>query len=107
MKVGVIGVGAMGQHHARVYHEMDGVELIGVSDVDRMRAEEIATMHGARAFTDYRELLSCDLDAVSVAVPTTLHRSVAMDVINEGVHLLVEKPIASTVEDADEMLSAA
>jgi len=107
MKVGVIGVGAMGQHHARVYHEMDGVELIGVSDVDRMRAEEIAAMHGARAFTDYRELLSCDLDAVSVAVPTTLHKTVAMDVISEGVHLLVEKPIASTVEDADEMLSAA
>ncbi len=107
MKVGVIGVGAMGQHHARVYHEMDGVELIGVSDVDRLRAEGIAAMHGARAFTDYRELLSCDLDAVSVAVPTTLHKTVAMDVINEGVHLLVEKPIASTVEDADEMLSAA
>ncbi|KAF5419927.1 MAG: UDP-N-acetylglucosamine 3-dehydrogenase [Candidatus Methanogaster sp.] len=107
MKVGVIGVGAMGQHHARVYHEMDGVELIGVSDVDRARAEEIAAMYGARAFTDYKNLLSCDLDAVSVAVPTTLHKTVAMDVINEGVHILVEKPIASTVEDAEEMLSAA
>ncbi|MEA1908160.1 MAG: Gfo/Idh/MocA family oxidoreductase [Euryarchaeota archaeon] len=107
MKVGVIGVGAMGQHHARVYHEMDGVELIGVSDVDRTRAEEIAAMHGVRAFTDYRKLLSCGLDAVSVAVPTTLHKTVAMDVISEGVHILVEKPIASTVEDADEMLSAA
>jgi UDP-N-acetylglucosamine 3-dehydrogenase len=94
MKVGVIGVGAMGQHHARVYREMEGVELIGVSDIDRLRAEEIAVMHGARAFTDYRKLLSCDLDAVSVAVPTTLHKTVAMDVINEGVHLLVEKPIA-------------
>ncbi len=107
MKVGVIGVGAMGQHHARVYHEMDGVELVGVSDVDRLRAEEIAAMHGARAFTDYRKLLSCDLDAVSIAVPTTLHKTVAVDVITAGVHLLVEKPIASTVKDADEMLSAA
>ncbi len=107
MKVGVIGVGAMGQHHARVYHEMEGVELIGVSDVDRLRAEEIATMYTTQAFTDYRELLSCDLDAVSVAVPTTLHKTVAMDVISEGVHLLVEKPIASRIEDADEMLSAA
>ncbi len=64
-------------------------------------------MYGARAFTDYKNLLSCDLDAVSVAVPTTLHKTVAMDVINEGVHILVEKPIASTVEDAEEMLSAA
>ncbi|MEA3281639.1 MAG: Gfo/Idh/MocA family oxidoreductase [Euryarchaeota archaeon] len=107
MKVGVIGVGAMGQHHARVYYEMDGVELIGVSDVDRMRAEEIAVMYGVEAFTDYKKLLSCDLDAVSIAVPTTLHKTVATDVINEGVHLLVEKPIASTVEDADEMLSDA
>ena len=107
MKVGVIGVGAMGRHHARVYYEMAGVELIGVSDVDRLRAEEIAAMYGAQAFTDYKKLLSCDLDAVSVAVPTTLHKTVAMDVINEGVHLLVEKPIASTVGDADEMLSAA
>ena len=107
MKVGVIGVGAMGQHHARVYHEMDGVELIGVSDVDRVRAEEIAAMHGARAYTDHKELLACDLDAVSIAVPTTLHKKVAMDVINAGVHLLVEKPIASRIEDADEMISAA
>jgi len=107
MRVGVIGVGAMGQHHARVYHEMDGVELIGVSDVDRMRAEEIAAMHGTEAYTDYKKLLSCDIDAVSIAVPTTLHKTVAMDAINAGVHLLVEKPIASTIEDADEMISAA
>ena len=107
MRVGVIGVGAMGQHHARVYHEMDGVELIGVSDVDRMRAEEIAAMHGTDAYTDYRKLLSCDLDAVSIAVPTTLHKKVATNVINEGVHILVEKPIASRIEDADEMISAA
>jgi UDP-N-acetylglucosamine 3-dehydrogenase len=107
MKVGVIGVGAMGQHHARVYHEMDGVELIGVSDVDRMRAEEIAAMHETAAYTGHKKLLSCDLDAVSIAVPTTLHKKVAMDVISAGVHLLVEKPIASTIEDADEMVSAA
>jgi len=107
MKVGVIGVGAMGQHHARVYHEMDGVELIGVSDVDRARAEEIAAMHETAAYTDHKELLACDLDAVSIAVPTTLHKKVAMDVISAGVHLLVEKPIASTIEDADEMVSAA
>jgi UDP-N-acetylglucosamine 3-dehydrogenase len=72
-----------------------------------VRAEEIAAMHGIEAYTDYRKLLSCDLDAVSVAVPTTLHKKVAMDVINEGVHLLVEKPIASLTEDADEMVSAA
>ena len=107
MKVGVIGVGAMGQHHARVYHEMEGVELIGVSDVDQVRAEEIAAMHGTEAYTDHKELLACDLDAVSIAVPTTLHKKVAMDAINAGVHLLVEKPIASTIEDADEMVSAA
>ena len=107
MKAGVIGVGAMGQHHARVYHEMDGVELIGVSDIDQGRAEEIATMYDTQVFNDYRKLLSCDLDLVSVAVPTTLHRNVAMDVISAGVHLLVEKPIASTLEDADEMISAA
>lgn len=107
MRVGVIGVGAMGQHHARVYHEMDDVELVGVSDIDHTRAQQIAEMHDTDAYTDYREMLSRGPDAVSIAVPTTLHKKVAMDAISCGVHLLVEKPIANSIDDADEMVSAA
>lgn len=106
-RVGVIGVGAMGRHHARVYSEMEGVELVGVADVDGKKAKEIAEMYGTNAYTNHKELLKRDLDAVSVAVPTTLHKDVALDVIDAGVHLLVEKPIADSLENACTIINAA
>lgn len=105
LRVGVVGLGAMGQHHARVYSEL-GCKLVGVSDADPKRASEIGGRYGVRCYPDYRELIQL-VDAVSIAVPTSLHRTVAMDFINAGVHCLVEKPIAGTLSDAEEMVRAA
>lgn len=108
IQAGVIGVGAMGRHHARVYSELDETELIAVADVDAGRAEAMARRYRVRTYTDYREMLARErLDLVSLVVPTHLHREVALDVIETGVHLLVEKPIASTVEDGRAIIEAA
>lgn len=107
MRVGVIGAGAMGQNHIRTYAQMKGVELAGIADVDSSRVEALARQYGTRGFTDYNDLLKLDLDAVSVVVPTTLHRKVALDVIGAGCSLLVEKPIADTLENAEAITCAA
>lgn len=104
IKVGVVGVGMMGQQHARLYSEL-GCELVGVADLDMIRAEEIGKMYGTRFYSNYTALIP-QVDAVSVAVPTTLHRQVATDFIKQGVHCLVEKPIASNLKEADEMIRA-
>ncbi|HUL61729.1 MAG TPA: Gfo/Idh/MocA family oxidoreductase, partial [Methanocella sp.] len=98
-RVGVIGAGAMGQNHIRTYSNMKGVELAGISDVDRQRVGALAKEYNTRCFTDYNEMLKLGLDAVSVVVPTTLHRKVALDVIASGANLLVEKPIADTLDN--------
>lgn len=107
MRVGVIGAGAMGQNHIRTYSQMKGVELAGISDVDSVRVNSLARQYSTKGFTDYRDLLKLDLDAVSVVVPTTLHRQVALDVISHGTNLLVEKPIADTIENAEAISDAA
>lgn len=107
LRVGVIGTGAMGQHHIRIYSEMAGVELAGIADVDEKRAKALAKQFNTKAFTDYNDLFSLDLDAVSVVVPTTLHKQVALDAMNSGTSVLVEKPIADTVGNADEIISEA
>jgi predicted dehydrogenase len=106
LKVGVIGVGSLGQHHARNYSEIKSVELAGVADADFSRAQEIAARHKVKAFADYRELLSA-VDAVSVVVPTSLHYDVAKVVIAAGKHLLLEKPITSTIAQAGEIVKLA
>jgi len=97
----------MGQHHIRIYREMKDVELVGICDTDRNRAVSLAKSHNTTPYFDHNELLKQDLDAVSVVVPTTFHSKVALDVINSGTHLLVEKPIADTLENADTMINAA
>ncbi|SES89871.1 UDP-N-acetylglucosamine 3-dehydrogenase [Methanococcoides vulcani] len=107
LRVGVIGVGAMGQHHVRIYNEMEGVELVGISDVDKYRVEELAEKYGIKAYTNHKELLKENLDAVSIVVPTTLHKEVTLDAINSDTDVLVEKPIADTLENADIMIEAA
>jgi predicted dehydrogenase len=106
IRVGVIGVGALGQHHARVYASLPNVTLTGVADTRPGRAAEIAEPLGTRAFTDYRELLG-KVDAVSVATPTVLHTEIGVEFLKAGVHVLVEKPIAHTLEDADRLIAAA
>lgn len=100
MRLGVIGVGSMGKNHARIFSELPGVNLVGVCDTDKRRAREIAGMYGTKPFTDYRELLDQGLDGVSVVVPTHLHKEVAIAAIEAGVNVLIEKPIADTVANA-------
>ncbi len=106
MRVGVIGVGSLGQHHARVYTELPGAVLVGVADADAARAGEIAGRHRVAAFGDYRDLLK-EIQAVSIVVPTSLHYAVARDCLEAGVHVLVEKPIAATPDQAREMVALA
>jgi UDP-N-acetylglucosamine 3-dehydrogenase len=107
IRVGVIGTGAMGQNHVRNYSEMEGVELVGISDVDQKRVEAMAAQFKTKAFTDYNKMLSEGLDAVSVVVPTKLHKQVVLDAFEAGMHVLVEKPIADTAENAELMIAAA
>jgi predicted dehydrogenase len=105
LRVAVVGVGHLGQHHARLLAAMDGVELVGVIDIRRERAEEIAARVGTRAFTSATDV--GDLDAVCIAVPTDAHVEVALPFIHLGVAVLVEKPLASSVADADRLIAAA
>lgn len=101
-RAGVIGVGSMGQNHARVYGELPGVELVGVFDVDADRADEIATRHDTRA-PGMDELIET-ADAVSIAVPTAHHYEVARDCIEAGVHVLVEKPFVADPEEGHRLI---
>jgi UDP-N-acetylglucosamine 3-dehydrogenase len=105
LKVGVIGLGEIGQHHARIYSQL-GCELVGVADINAERAKEIGKKYDTEYYTDYHNLLS-KVEVVSIAVPTTLHHAVATDCTKEGVHCLVEKPIASNLYDAEEMIEVA
>ncbi|MBC2698488.1 MAG: Gfo/Idh/MocA family oxidoreductase, partial [ANME-2 cluster archaeon] len=107
MRVGVIGVGAMGQHHVRIYNEMANVELIGISDVSESRVNELSSQYGVPGFIDHTELLKQDLDAISIAVPTTLHKQVGLDAIACGINILIEKPLSDTIENAKDLVNAA
>jgi UDP-N-acetylglucosamine 3-dehydrogenase len=107
IRTGVVGVGEMGQNHVRVYNEMEDTDLVGIADVNERRVREIANQHKTKAFTDYKDLLKEDLDAISIAVPTILHKKVAIDFIGGGVNCLIEKPIASNLEDAKEIIREA
>ena len=106
VKAGVVGVGQMGQYHVGVYSELFNVELIGIADCDRVRATTIAERYNTQAYADYHELLGA-VDVVSIAVPTSLHYTVARDFLKAGVHVLLEKPIAHTMEEARELFRLA
>lgn len=106
MKVGVIGVGYLGKYHAQKYKAMEDVELVGVADIDPVAADAIAKENDCLAFADYRELLK-QVDAVSVVVPTSHHYAVALDCIEAGVDMLMEKPITTTVAEANEIIQKA
>jgi predicted dehydrogenase len=108
MKVAVIGVGSMGRNHARVYSELAEAELVAVSDADAKQARSLAEKLGARAYTDYRELLEKEKpEAVSIAVPTVLHEEVGIAALEAGAHVLMEKPIAATVEEGRRLIAKA
>ena len=105
-KVGVVGVGHLGQYHAEKYSKLPDVELVGVVDINRERALEIANRFGTKSFFDYSSLLD-DVDAVSIAVPTQSHYKIARDFLQNGIDVLLEKPIATTVEEADTLIEVA
>lgn len=105
LKVGVIGAGHLGKFHAKVYQEIPSVELVGVADTDPTR-KKIAKKHKAAFFQDYHDLIG-KVDAVSVAVPTYLHYQVAKDMLEAGIHTLIEKPITDNLHDADKLLEIA
>ena len=108
VKVGVIGVGAMGENHVRVYHKMEEADLLAVSDVSERALKKIEKKYGAKGYTEYSELLkNPEIEAVSVCVPTTFHHAVVMEAIKAKKHVLVEKPIAFTLNEAEEMIAAA
>ncbi len=106
LRVAVVGVGHLGRHHARILSAMDGVALVAVVDLVRERADEAAAKTGARAMTDFRPLLG-DIDAVTVAVPTVAHLEVAQAFLERGAGVLVEKPMAASLAEADALVSAA
>ena len=106
MRVAVIGVGHLGRHHARILGGLPGVTLAGVVDINRERAERIASEYGSAAFTDWRELGSL-VEAVTVATPTETHLAIAEPLLESGIHVLVEKPMTRTTADADRLLAAA
>ena len=106
LRTAVVGIGHLGRHHARLLAAMDGVSLVAVVDTVLARAEDAAATTGARAITDYREVLS-DVDAVVIAVPTEIHRAIALPFLERGVATLVEKPLSRSVSDAEAIVEAA
>ncbi|MFZ0258777.1 MAG: Gfo/Idh/MocA family oxidoreductase [Pseudolabrys sp.] len=107
LRVGVVGVGVMGSNHARVFVGLPGTELVGVADPDRKQAEFVARTLGCAAVTNVEELLDREVDAITIAAPTHLHRDIALTCIAHGVHVMVEKPIASSVDEGREITGAA
>ena len=104
-KVGVVGVGHLGTYHLQKYQKLQA-PIGAVADVSPERAKGAADLYGCRAFTDYREMIGA-VDAVSIAVPTAFHHAVASVFLDAGVHVLLEKPIATTLEEADDLIARA
>jgi predicted dehydrogenase len=105
-RLAVVGVGYLGKEHARLYAELEGVELAGVVDINTSRADEIASMYKTAAYSDYRDVFR-RVDAVSLAVPTIDHARIGIDLLEHGIDVLVEKPIASTADEARSLIVAA
>jgi len=106
LRLGAIGVGNMGQHHARVLNLFKDVELYGIADINVERGLDIASKYRIRFFENYLDLLD-HVDAVCIAVPTRLHHQVGLDCLAAGVHVLIEKPIAASIAEAESLVNAA
>lgn len=106
LKVGVVGVGALGKHHARLYAQNKNIILSGVYDVNSENALNVTREFGSKAYSDIDSLLR-DCDALSIAVPADMHYEIAMKLLTANKHLLIEKPIASKVEDAEKIVKLA
>ncbi|WP_029348957.1 Gfo/Idh/MocA family oxidoreductase [Bosea sp. 117] len=107
IRVGVVGVGVMGANHARVLADLPGASLVGIADPDLAQGGKVAEFLGCKAVPDVGGLLGLKVDAVVVAAPTHLHHEIALTAINSGAHVLVEKPIAPTVEEGEAIVAAA
>lgn len=108
LKVAVIGLGNMGWHHARIYAELPETQLVAVSDINEELGKKATDKYKTRYYNNYQDMLAQeDLGAVSIVVPTSLHKDVALDCIAAGVPVLIEKPIAGTLEDGKAIISAA
>ncbi len=107
IKVGVVGLGWMGRVHLRNYTEMADVEVVGVVDVDPKAREEVTEQFGVKAYASLEELLEHDLDAMSVCVPTSLHHETGLKIIEKKINLIIEKPLASTAVEGEELVKKA
>ena len=106
LRLGVVGAGHFGRYHAQKMAALEGARLVAVADIDLARAAAVAAPHGADAVPDHRALVG-RVDAVSVAVPAGAHHAVAMDLLDAGIHLLVEKPLTQAVATAEEVTALA
>ncbi|MBW1965344.1 MAG: Gfo/Idh/MocA family oxidoreductase [Deltaproteobacteria bacterium] len=106
IRTAVIGVGYLGRFHAQKYAQMEEVDLVGVVDISPERAQDVAREVGTRAYTDIHEIVG-KIDAASVVVPTIHHHEVAKILLSRGIHCMLEKPISTTLEEADELISLA
>jgi hypothetical protein len=107
LRIGVVGVGIMGSNHARVFAGLSGATLVGVADPDRKQADFVAKTLGCAGVSSVDELLALGVEAVTIAAPTHLHHELALACMSRGVHVLVEKPIASTIEEGNDLIAAA
>jgi UDP-N-acetylglucosamine 3-dehydrogenase len=108
LNAAVIGVGSMGRHHARVYHELKNTRLAAASDISPEAVKDISDKFGCTAYTDYKKMFKNEkLDIVSVVVPTELHKKISIDAASAGINVLVEKPISHDLEDAKKIIGAA
>lgn len=104
LRVGVVGAGYLGKFHAEKYSQMDDVELVGIADSNRVQAENVSKKIKTNAYTDHLDLIG-KVDAVSVVVPTPAHFKVSRDFLENDIDVLIEKPITTTLEEADELIS--
>ncbi len=106
IRIGVIGVGVMGERHCRVYSNLRGVQFVGVADQNAERGRAVATTYDTEYFDDYQKLLA-EVDAVSIVTSTPSHFNLAKEALSRGVHVLVKKPIAETLAQAEQLVAAA
>ena len=106
IRAAVVGTGHMGQYHVALYSEMNDVDLVGIVDASKERADEIASRYSTKGYTEYTDLFD-KIDVVTIAVPTSLHYEVAKPFLERGIHVLLEKPVANTLEQATELFEIA
>ncbi|HOP95490.1 MAG TPA: Gfo/Idh/MocA family oxidoreductase [Dictyoglomaceae bacterium] len=107
VKVGVVGVGYLGQHHVRIFSELPTVELVGIADIDYKRAKEIASLYNVPFVTqDYKDLFD-KIEAVSIVTPTKVHFPISKEFLERGIHIFLEKPVTQTLEEAESLLDIA